>query len=107
MKKKKNSDIYLKPSDAPAIKSALLDYLSGIKDEEISALINTLENAEPEINTQGVLHIGNWIYDRQKNALINYLPPGEMLGYDFQAFLSKEKETWKVIDFHRVEVFRR
>jgi len=102
-----NSDIYLKPDDAPAMKKALLDYLSSIKDEEISSLINTLENSEPEINSQGVLHIGNWVYDRQKKVLINYLPPGGIAGYDFQAFLSKEKGTWKVIDFHRVEVFRR
>ena len=100
-----NSD--LKPADAPAMKKALLDYLSSIKDEVISALINTLETAEPEVNSQGVLYIGNWVYDRQKNALVNYLPPGGMAGYDFLAFLSKEKGTWKVIDFHRVEVFRR
>lgn len=107
MKKKKNSEPFPKPDDAPVMKKALLEYLSGIKDEEISALIDTLETAEPEINTQGVLYIGNWVYDPQKNALVNYLPPGEMPGYDFQAFLSKDKGTWKVIDFHRVEVFRR
>ncbi|MBU7005775.1 hypothetical protein [Phosphitispora fastidiosa] len=92
--------------DGVAIKRALFDYFAGAEGD-IFSLRDTINGMEPEIDSVGVLRIGPWVYNAENRAMAYFLAPGEAVGYDYQAFLDRDGEVWKISGVRRIEVFMR
>jgi len=96
----------LEESDGEAIRNAVLDYISSSHESDVLSIREEIVQSEPEVDEQGNLHIGQWVYHFESNTLRKYLPPDRHVGYDYSLQLRRHGSVWKVVNLNRIEVFR-
>ena len=58
-----------------------------------------------EIDKQGRVHIGSWVYDVTTHTLTHYMLPDRRVGYDLIIQLLRHGQKWKVERVERIEIF--